>query len=163
MVMEMDYRTIDGNELDRWAAENGYRARYQGFLFPDSDEQFRQQIETEMRLNGKKVDLAERFPLCEFIFPDDDDEDVCAIGYIVAVQSGDYNFLVALLPTDEFGDEFGWRLNNENKEHNLLIEKMKENGADQYFDLMTQLFWWVMKDEMKTSNLPEIKDELYCL
>jgi hypothetical protein len=39
----MEYQNLSGRDLDNWAEARGIK-RYQGFLFPDSDEKFKEEI-----------------------------------------------------------------------------------------------------------------------
>lgn len=39
----MEYLHLSGKELDQWAEQRGIK-RYQGFIFPDSDEKFKEEI-----------------------------------------------------------------------------------------------------------------------
>ena len=51
----MEYQKLSGKDLDNWAEARGIK-RYQGFLFPDSDERFKEEITKSLPSNFEKND-----------------------------------------------------------------------------------------------------------
>jgi len=47
---ESMYRNLSGRDLDQWAEARGIK-RYQGFIFPDSDEKFKEEISKNLPIS----------------------------------------------------------------------------------------------------------------
>lgn len=54
------FRTLNGSDLDNWAAKNGYKPRYSGLFSIDNDEQFRTQILNESQCREYKSESLPR-------------------------------------------------------------------------------------------------------
>jgi hypothetical protein len=145
------YQKLSGKDLDNWAEARGIK-RYQGFLAPDSDEKFREEI--AKNLSKSKDNSRNKYITFSICGAEDWPDDIEVQGRPILIDRGTILFemhpdlikindgRICLVTIDYF------------------CFVAREIFLDQFSELSDSYFFWATKDEVNRSRGENFYEEL---